>query len=204
MPRTIHNLITIVTPQTISHYRILSKLGAGGMGEVYLVEDMNLGRRVALKVLPARFTQDPERVRRFDQEALSASALNHPNILTVYETGQAETEAGNAHFIAMEYVEGTNLRQLMTARRLKLDEALDIAVQVVSALVAAHGAGIAHRDIKPENLMLRPDGYVKVLDFGLAKLTENTFFRSYDPTITQAETEGGLLGDPFATAAGVG
>lgn len=174
------------------------------MGEVYLAEDMKLGRRLALKVLPARFTQDPERVRRFAQEARSVSTLNHPNILTVYDIGQAETEAGSTHFIAMEYVEGPTLRQRITASRMKVDEALDVAVQVASALVAAHGEGIAHRDIKPENLMLRPDGYVKVLDFGLAKLTENTFFRSYDPSITQAETEGGPLGDPFATAAGVG
>ncbi|MGH9800061.1 MAG: serine/threonine protein kinase, partial [Blastocatellia bacterium] len=191
-------------PQTISHYRILSKLGAGGMGEVYLAEDEKLGRRVALKVLPARFTQDPERVRRFAHEARSVGALNHPNILTVYEIGQAEIETGGVHFIAMEYVEGQTIRQRMTSRRMKLDEALDVAVQAVNALVAAHGAGIAHRDIKPENIMLRPDGYVKVLDFGLAKLTENTFFRSFDPKITQGETDGGPLGDPFATSPGVG
>ena len=141
------------------------------MGEVYLAEDLNLGRRVALKLLPARFTQDPERVRRFAQEARAVSTLSHPNILTIYEIGQAETEAGNAHFIVMEYVEGRTLRQQMAARRLTLGEALDIALQITSALVAAHGTGITHRDIKPENVMLRSDGYVKVLDFGLAKLT---------------------------------
>ena len=191
-------------PQTISHYRILSKLGAGGMGEVYLAEDEKLGRRVALKLLPARFTQDPERVRRFAHEARSIGALNHPNILTIYEIGQAETEAGGVHYIAMEFVEGQTIRQIMTNRRMRLDEVMDVAIQAVNALVAAHGAGIAHRDIKPENVMQRPDGYVKVLDFGLAKLTENTFFRSFDPTVTQAETEGGPSGDPFATAAGVG
>jgi serine/threonine protein kinase/Tfp pilus assembly protein PilF len=193
-----------VISQTISHYRILSKLGAGGMGEVYLAEDEKLGRRVALKLLPARFTQDPERVRRFAHEARSIGALNHPNILTIYEIGQAETDAGGVHYIAMEFVEGQTIRQAVAHRRMKLDEVLDVAIQAVNALVAAHGAGIAHRDIKPENIMLRPDGYVKVLDFGLAKLTENTFFRSFDPTITQAETEGSPLGDPFATAQGLG
>ncbi len=187
---------TIVIPQTISHYRILSKLGAGGMGEVYLAEDLNLGRRVALKLLPARFTQDPERVRRFAQEARLVSTLSHPNITMIYEIGQSED---GAHFIAMEYVEGQTLRQRMMARRLSLDEALEITTQVATALVAAHGAGITHRDIKPENLMLRQDGYVKVLDFGLAKLTENNFLRTYDPSVTQAETVGGPVNDPFAT-----
>ncbi len=202
----IHKLkkITIVIPQTISHYRILSKLGVGGMGEVYLAEDERLGRRVALKLLPARFTQDPERVRRFAHEARSVGALNHPNILTIYEIGQADTDSGGVHYIAMEYVEGQTIRQAIAHRRMKLEEALEVAIQAVNALVAAHGAGIAHRDIKPENIMLRPDGYVKVLDFGLAKLAENSFFRSYDPTVTQAETEGAPLGDPFATAQGIG
>lgn len=174
------------------------------MGEVYLAEDTNLGRHVALKLLPARFTQDPERVRRFRQEATSVSRLNHPNILTVYEIGEAETEAGAVHFIAMEFVEGVTLRQRMARGRLRVDEALDLAIQAVSAFVAAHGEGIAHRDIKPENLMLRPDGYVKVLDFGLAKLTENSFFRSFDPTLTQAETQAGVVNDPFATVPGIG
>lgn len=171
------------------------------MGEVYLAEDTNLGRRVALKLLPARFVQDPERIRRFTQEASSISKLNHPNILTVFEVGQAETDAGPVHFIAAEYVEGQTLRQRMLRGRMPLGEALDVAVQVVNALVAAHGESIAHRDIKPENVMLRPDGYVKVLDFGLAKLTENSFFRSFDDG-TQAGTLGGD-GDPFATAAGI-
>jgi serine/threonine protein kinase/Tfp pilus assembly protein PilF len=185
-----------VTPQTISHYRILSKLGAGGMGEVYLAEDLNLGRRVALKLLPQRFTQDAERVRRFTQEARTASTLSHPNIMTIYEIGQAE---GGAHFIAMEYVEGQTLRQRVATRRLALNEALEIAAQVASALAAAHGAGVTHRDIKPENVMLRPDGYAKVLDFGLAKLTENNFLRTFDPSVTQAETVEGPAADPFAT-----
>lgn len=174
------------------------------MGEVYLAEDTQLGRRVALKLLPSRFTQDPERVRRFTQEAKSVSKLNHPNILTVYEVGQTETELGGVHYIVMEFVEGLTLRQKIAGGRMKLNEAVEVAIQAVSALVAAHGEGIAHRDIKPENLMLRPDGYVKVLDFGLAKLTENSFFRSYDPTVTQAETQAGGLSDPFATIPAAG
>jgi serine/threonine-protein kinase len=186
-----------VTPETISHYRILSKLGEGGMGEVYLAEDLNLGRRVALKLLPAKFTQDPERVRRFEQEARTASALSHPNILTIYEIGQAETENGSMQFIAMEFVEGQTLRQRLK-RRVKLDEAIEIAIQVASALAAAHGAGITHRDIKPENIMLRHDGYVKVLDFGLAKLTESAFFSS-DPAATHAETVEDSFPDLYQT-----
>jgi serine/threonine protein kinase/Tfp pilus assembly protein PilF len=190
-----------VIPQTISHYRILSKLGAGGMGEVYLAEDLNLGRRVALKLLPARFTQDAERVRRFAQEARTASTLSHPNIMTIYEIGQAEN---GEHFIAMEYVEGQTLRQRMLAKRLAVDEGLEIASQIAAALVAAHGAGITHRDIKPENVMLRPDGYAKVLDFGLAKLTENNFLRTFDPSVTQAETVEGPVNDLFATSPLIG
>jgi serine/threonine-protein kinase len=189
-----------VVPETISHYRILSKLGAGGMGEVYLAEDLNLGRRVALKLLPAKFTQDPERVRRFEQEARAASTLSHPNILTIYEIGQVQTEAGAVHFMATEFVEGETLRKRLSGRRMKLDEVVEIAIQIGSALVAAHGAGITHRDIKPENIMLRNDGYVKVLDFGLAKLTENAFFRNFDPAVTQDETLEGPQADLYATA----
>jgi eukaryotic-like serine/threonine-protein kinase len=154
--------------QTLSHYRILSKLGAGGMGEVYLAEDVRLGRKLALKVLPERFMQDTARVKRFEQEARAASALNHPNIITIYEIGRQ----GAWYFLATEYIEGETLRVRMETSRLGVDESLDIALQVAAALQAAHHAGIAHRDIKPENIMLRPDGYVKVLDFGLAKLTE--------------------------------
>src|SRR5262245_9382699 len=153
--------------QTISHYQVLSLLGAGGMGEVYLAEDTRLGRKVALKLLPQIFTQDRERVLRFQQEARAASALNHPNILTIYEIGEFE----GRHFIATEFIDGQALRTLMNAR-VKLRGALDVATQVASALAAAHEAGIVHRDIKPENIMARRDGYIKVLDFGLAKLTE--------------------------------
>jgi len=151
-----------------SRYSVISSLGAGGMGEVFLAEDKKLGRKVALKTLPAAFTHDKDRLRRFQQEARAASALNHPNIITIYEIGD---ESG-AHFIATEHVEGETLRDRMRRGPMKLDEALDVAQQTATALSAAHEAGIVHRDIKPENIMLRRDGIVKVLDFGLAKLTE--------------------------------
>jgi len=155
-------------PRTISRYRVGRLIGAGGMGEVYLAEDETLNRKVALKLLPARFTRDEERVRRFQREARAASALNHPNIITIYEIGHADS----VHYIATEYIEGETLRELMAKRRLNAGEVLDFAIGVASALAAAHDAGIIHRDIKPENIMVRPDGYVKVLDFGLAKLAE--------------------------------
>jgi eukaryotic-like serine/threonine-protein kinase len=187
-----------MTPKTISHYRIISKLGAGGMGEVYLAEDLTLRRRVALKLLPAKFTQDPERVRRFEQEARAASATSHPNILTIYEIGQVETESGILHFMAMEFVEGQTLRRRLK-QGLKLDEAIEIGIQIASALAAAHRAGIAHRDIKPENIMLRHDGYVKILDFGLAKLTETAFQQGGDPSVTYAETIEDLFNNHYAT-----
>jgi serine/threonine protein kinase len=149
-------------------FEILSLLGAGGMGEVYLAEDTRLGRKVALKLLPKELTQDLERVRRFEQEARAVSALNHPNILTIYDIGRVE----DVRYIATEYIQGQTLRQEMTAARLELRKALDVGCQVASALSAAHEAEIVHRDIKPENIMLRRDGYVKVLDFGLAKLAK--------------------------------
>jgi eukaryotic-like serine/threonine-protein kinase len=188
-----------VTPETISHYRILSKLGAGGMGEVYLAEDLNLGRRVALKLLPAKFTQDPERVRRFEQEARAASATSHPNILTIYEIGQVETETGVMHFMAMEFVEGQTLRQRLK-HGLNQDEAIEVAIQIASALAAAHGVGITHRDIKPENIMIRHDGYVKILDFGLAKLTETAFLQGVDPAAPPDDTFADPFDDRYATA----
>jgi eukaryotic-like serine/threonine-protein kinase len=188
-----------VTPEKISHYRILSKLGAGGMGEVYLAEDLNLGRRVALKLLPAQFTQDPERVRRFEQEARAASATSHPNILTIYEIGQVETDAGDVHFMAMEFVEGQTLRQRLKGR-LAMGDAIGIAIQIASGLAAAHGAGITHRDVKPENIMIRHDGYVKMLDFGLAKLTENAFFSGNDLADTHAVKIDRPPADLFKTA----
>lgn len=158
--------------QQISHYQIISLLGTGGMGRVYLARDTRLGRQVALKLLPTQYTQDAERVQRFQIEAKAASALNHPNILTIHDVGEVTTAAGVTHFIATEYVEGQTLRELVQRGPLPVPQVLDLAVQLADALSTAHTAGIIHRDLKPENVMLRPDGYVKVLDFGLAKLTE--------------------------------
>ena len=152
----------------LGHYRIESLIGVGGMGEVYLARDEGLGRKAALKLLPDSLTRDETQLGRFKNEARTASALNHPNILTVYEIG-AE---GNVQFIATEFIEGVTLRAALASGRMSAHKALEIAVQVASALAAAHDAGVVHRDIKPENIMLRPDGYAKVLDFGIAKLTE--------------------------------
>lgn len=149
-------------------YEEISLLGEGGMGQVFLAVDTRLGRKVALKLLPSSYTGEPERVRRFEQEARAASALNHPNIVTIHEIGQTDS----IHFIATEFVDGRTLREHMKNVRMTLSEVLDIAAQIASALQAAHEAGIVHRDIKPENIMLRRDGFVKVLDFGLAKLAE--------------------------------
>jgi serine/threonine protein kinase/tetratricopeptide (TPR) repeat protein len=160
--------------EQISRYRILKKLGAGGMGEVYLAEDMKLGRKVAIKILSDEYTTNRDRLGRFEQEACSASALNHPNILTIYEVGNDD----GRHFIATEYIDGVTLRQKLAEARLEPQEILDIAVQVAAALEEAHGAGIVHRDIKPDNIMVRRNGYVKVLDFGLAKLTEDSTDRT--------------------------
>src|SRR5437762_9473518 len=154
--------------KVIGHYRIESLIGVGGMGQVYLARDERLGRKVALKLLPDSLTTDETQLSRFKNEARTASALNHPNILTVYEIG-AE---GKVQFIATEFIEGVTLRTALVSGRMSAHRALEIAVQVASALAAAHDAGVIHRDIKPENIMLRPDGYVKVLDFGIAKLTE--------------------------------
>ena len=154
---------------TIGHYKISEAIGAGGMGEVYLATDITAGRKAALKLLPARFTGDAERLKRFQQEAHAVVALNHPNILTVYEIG----EDHSTYYIASELIEGETLRQRLTRGRLQVGEAVDVAIQVASALAAAHQGGIVHRDIKPENIMLRPDGYAKVLDFGIAKLAES-------------------------------
>ena len=162
--------------QTLGRYELIRPIGRGGMGEVYLAHDSQLQRQVALKLLPERFTQDPERVRRFRHEARAVSGLNHPNILTIYEV--AETKG--VHYLATEYVAGKTLRALLEAKQLTLGATLDIAIQVGEALAASHRAGIIHRDIKPENLMQRADGYVKVLDFGLAKLTETLTVNDFE------------------------
>ena len=154
--------------QTVGHYRIAERIGAGGMGEVYLATDITAGREAALKFLPSCFTGDPERLRRFQQEARAVVGLNHPNIVTVYEVGAD----GAHHYIASELIAGETLRQRLTRGPMVATEAVDVAIQLGSALAAAHTAGVVHRDVKPENIMLRADGYVKVLDFGIAKLAE--------------------------------
>ena len=177
--------------QGVNHYKVVSALGAGGMGEVYLAEDTRLGRRVALKFLPARFTAEGEPLRRFRQEARAASALNHPNILTIHEVG----ESAGRHYIATEFVEGETLRDRMGRGPLPTREALDVAAQIAGALSAAHEVGVVHRDVKPENVMLRRDRLVKVLDFGLAKLTQGGAAGPEATTRVQT-TPGLVMGTP--------
>lgn len=179
-------------PQTnLSHYRIISKLGAGGMGEVYLAEDTRLDRKVALKILNQDVATDPERLRRFVQEAKAASSLNHPNIITIHEIGETE----NRHFIAIEYIDGETLHDRLRSGPESLKSVLDAGIQIASALQAAHDANIIHRDIKPENVMVRPDGLIKVLDFGIAKVTEPVTSSHVDAeastldTVTQCQAE---------------
>src|SRR5438874_2218068 len=163
--------------QSVAHYKILSLLGEGGMGTVYLAEDTKLHRKVSLKFLSTNFTQDYERLRRFEQEARAASALNHPNIIHIYEIGHSDS----THFIAVEYLDGATLRTYLATTPVQSGQVLDIAAQVASALAAAHAKGVVHRDIKPENIMvlkenysLNRENYVKVLDFGIAKLIATT------------------------------
>ena len=181
---------TLNPGSTLSHYRIISKLGEGGMGEVYLARDTKLERNVAVKLLADELSKNPDRLQRFIQEARAASALNHPNILTIYEVGETDGK----HYIATEHIEGETLRRLIM-QGLNTREALDAIVQVASALAAAHQAGIIHRDIKPENVMLRPDGIAKVLDFGLAKLTEIQTLSSDTsaPTVARKDTNPGTI-----------
>src|SRR4051812_38501311 len=156
----------------VGRYEIDSLIGTGGMGEVYRALDTELQRPVAIKFLSADVTNDENRMQRFIQEARAASALNHPNIITVHEIGRMNEEETAPRFFVTEFIDGVTLRERMTGAKMKLDEVLDISLQVASALIAAHAAGIAHRDIKPENIMVRRDRIVKVLDFGLAKPTE--------------------------------
>jgi serine/threonine protein kinase len=162
-----HDQVQSLVGRTIGSYSVLRLLATGGMGAVFLAQDLKLARPIALKLLLPEFTRDTDRLRRFEQEAHAASALNHPNIVTVYDTGVE----GDLHFITMEFVDGEALRERLARSRLKLGEVLDLATQMASALAAAHAAGIVHRDIKPENILLRHDGYIKIVDFGLAKLT---------------------------------
>ncbi len=176
----------------LGRYEIQSLIGVGGMGEVYRALDTELNRPVALKFLPAEFALHPSRMKRFIQEARAASALNHPNIITVYEIGRVGEEENATPYFATEFIEGVTLKEHMARSRLKLADVLDIASQTASALVAAHAAGIVHRDIKPENIMVRHDGYIKVLDFGLAKPTE----RESSLIDTEAQTRAFVNTDP--------
>ena len=185
----------LLVGQRIGHYELIERIGAGGMGEVYLATDVTAGRKAALKLLPMRFTADTERLRRFAQEARAVVGLNHPNIVTVYEIG----EDHSTHYIASELIDGETLRQRLERGPMEIEEAVDVAIQTTSALVAAHDAGIVHRDIKPENIMLRPDGYVKVLDFGIAKLAEQEMpaTMAEEEAVPLVETH---LGSIFGTA----
>src|SRR5688572_84583 len=181
---------TLSAGRMLGHYEILGTLGKGGMGVVYLATDTNLGRKVALKFLPAFFTSQKDRLRRFEQEARATSALNHPNILTVHEIGEAD----GLRFIATEFVEGETLRQRIVRGPADLASSLNVAEQIASALAAAHAEGIVHRDIKPDNVMLRRDGYVKVLDFGLAKLTQQKQeSKPEDATLQMIQTSAGMV-----------
>src|ERR1051326_4198865 len=175
----------------LGHYQVLSLLGAGGMGDVYLAEDIRLKRKVALKLLPAELTANEDRLRRFEQEAQAASALNHPNIITIHQIGQVN----GLNFIVTEFIAGETLRERMAKERLDLPAVLDVTIQAASALTAAHTAGIVHRDLKPENIMLRPDGLIKVLDFGLAKLTEPRASKvdTEAPTVARVDTKIGTV-----------
>ncbi len=182
-----------IAPGTrLAHYEIISVLGAGGMGEVYLAEDTRLRRKVALKMLSPELTRDERGLRRFEHEAHAASALNHPNILTIHEFGQAD----GMHFIASEFIDGATLRQRLANGRLELGTAIEIAIQIASALAAAHATGIIHRDIKPENVIVRSDGIVKVLDFGIAKLSEKKAggtIRRLATTVGSSTSEPGMV-----------
>jgi serine/threonine protein kinase len=168
----------------IGSYRVESKVGEGGMGEVWLARDTSLGRRVALKLLPPDLTRDPLRVARFQQEARAASALSHPNVCHIYALGQT---SDGQHYIAMELVEGQTLRVRLHSERISIKDALHIATQIAAALGAAHAAGILHRDVKPENVMLRTDGLIKVLDFGLANPTDGISPTRIRPASTSAK-----------------
>src|SRR5215472_2784848 len=179
--------MTLAPGTRLAHYEIRALIGSGGMGEVYQAIDVELERVLALKILPAEFVNDPSRMRRFIQEARTASGLNHPNILTIYEINHHHRPP----FIATEYIDGLTLRKRLKAGPLPIDEALDTAIQIASALEAAHQAGIVHRDVKPENVMLRKDGYVKVLDFGLARTTEQHEVSTEAATLVN--TEAGMI-----------
>ena len=174
----------------LGNYEILSELGAGGMGRVYKARDLKLRRSVAIKTLRQEFASDPQRLRRFEQEARAASALNHPNIVTIYEIG----DHNGTPYIAMEYVEGVTLRELLAGGPLTSDKLMRYATQLVEGLAKAHQAGIVHRDLKPENIVISEDGYVKILDFGLAKLMPLQFDSEMETMDRVMTTEGVIVG----------
>src|SRR5262245_30055927 len=185
--------MTVAAGTRLGPYEIVAPLGAGGMGEVYRARDTRLGREVAVKVLPAALASDAERLKRFEREARSASSLNHPNIVTIYDIG---AENG-VSYIAMELVMGTPLRSVMLPSPLPMRQLLQLGAQIAEGLAKAHAAGIVHRDLKPENVMVTEDGHVKILDFGLAKLTQadsNGVERTQAPTVSGATEEGVILG----------
>ncbi len=181
--------VSIKPGMRLGRYEILSLLGAGGMGQVYLARDTQLERKVALKLLSEKYTENSDWLRRFLREAKAASSLNHPNIITIHEVGEVD----GIHYIATEYIEGRTLRQQMIAGRMKTLSAVNVATQIASALAAAHAAGIVHRDIKPENLMVRPDGYVKLLDFGLAKPMKHSPLRTETSSVSRLNTDPGIV-----------
>src|ERR1044072_1759542 len=184
--------MSIAAGTKLGRYEIRSKIGEGGMGEVYLAEDTRLGRKVAVKVLAEALTQNRDRLNRIDQEAYAASGLNHPNIITIYEMGDED----GRHFIATEFIDGITLRKHARNGPIDFAEVLDIAIQIAGALEEAHAAGIIHRDIKPENIMIRRNGHVKMLDFGLAKLTEDLSAEETDTeavTRAQVRTDAGVV-----------
>ena len=181
-----HILLGDTAVREVGQYSIIRALGSGGMGEVYLAQDGRLNRLVALKILPSYFAADDQRLRRFQREARAASALNHPNILTIHEVGESD----GTYFIATEFIDGQTIREVTSTERLSPGEIMDIVEQVATGLAAAHRAGIVHRDIKPENIMRRTDGLVKILDFGIAKLVER---QDSDPTQRSVHTELGVV-----------
>jgi serine/threonine protein kinase len=182
-----------MTGQTYLHYRILEKIGEGGMGAVYKAHDTHLDRPVAVKFLPADRLADPGRRQRFIQEARAASSLNHPNIIVIHDIASD----GGRDFIVMEYVEGKTLDQLIGRKGMKFNEALAAAVQIADGLARAHAAGIVHRDLKPTNVMVAADGRVKILDFGLAKLTEDVGPDPAGPTMTLGRPDKPLTEEGF-------
>ena len=192
--------MTLTTGTRLGRYEIRSKIGEGGMGEVYLAQDTKLDRTVAIKVLPADLANDQSRMRRFTQEARTASSLSHPNVAHIYEIEEIE----GMHFIAMEYIEGETLREKLARAPLDLHEILEISIQIAAALSAAHAAAITHRDIKPDNVMLRHDGYVKVLDFGLAKLSEPPAIAGGHNVEAEALTRAKIKTDPGTVMGTVG